>query len=83
MTTGTSWRAGCGESRTSGSERRPRETDSEQPEHRARGRPYRQIHSTEWVVRIRNGLPEFIPPKWIDVQQKPRRKALPHLARAD
>ena len=23
---------------------------------------HRQIHSTEWVVRIRDGLPEFIPP---------------------
>jgi 5-methylcytosine-specific restriction protein A len=44
---------------------------------------HRLIHSTDWVVRIRNGLPEFIPPKWIDVQQTPRRKALPHLARAD
>jgi 5-methylcytosine-specific restriction protein A len=44
---------------------------------------HRQIHSTDWVVRIRDGLPEFIPPKWIDVQQTPRRKALPHLARAD
>jgi 5-methylcytosine-specific restriction protein A len=40
---------------------------------------HRQIHSTEWIVRIRDGLPEFIPPKWVDVQQVPRRKALPHL----
>ena len=40
---------------------------------------HRQIHFTEWVVRIRDGLPEFIPPKWIDPQQTPRRKALPHL----
>ena len=38
-----------------------------------------QIHSTEWVVRIRDGLPEFIPPKWIDPLQRPRRKALPQL----
>ena len=36
---------------------------------------HRQIHSTEWVVRIRDGLPEFIPPKWLDFEQKPRRKA--------
>jgi 5-methylcytosine-specific restriction protein A len=41
---------------------------------------HRQIHSTEWVVRIRDGLPEFIPPTWIDVEQRPRRRALPHLA---
>ena len=43
---------------------------------------HRQIHSTEWIVRIRDGLPEFIPPKWIDFEQKPRRRALPHLAAA-
>ena len=43
---------------------------------------HRQIHSTEWICRIRDGLPEFIPPAWIDPQRTPRRKALPHLARA-
>jgi Domain of unknown function (DUF222)/HNH endonuclease len=41
---------------------------------------HRQIHSTEWICRIRDGLPEFIPPKWIDKSQTPRRRALPHLA---
>jgi hypothetical protein len=41
---------------------------------------HRQIHSTEWIVRIRDGLPEFVPPKWVDVEQRPRRRALPHLA---
>ena len=40
---------------------------------------HRQVHSTEWVVRIRDGLPEFIPPKWLDFDQRPRRRALPHL----
>jgi 5-methylcytosine-specific restriction protein A len=40
---------------------------------------HRQIHFTEWVVRIRDGLPEFIPPKWVDPLQRPRRKALPQL----
>jgi 5-methylcytosine-specific restriction protein A len=40
---------------------------------------HRQIHFTEWIVRIRNGLPEFVPPKWIDRTQTPRRKALPQL----
>jgi len=44
---------------------------------------HRQIHSTEWICRIRDGLPEFIPPAWIDPERRPRRKALPHLARAD
>ena len=40
---------------------------------------HRQMHFSEWVVRIRDGLPEFIPPKWLDPKQTPRRKALPHL----
>jgi 5-methylcytosine-specific restriction protein A len=43
---------------------------------------HRQIHSTGWIVRIRDGLPEFVPPKWIDFFQAPRRKALPHLVGA-
>jgi hypothetical protein len=43
---------------------------------------HRQIHFTEWIVRIRDGLPEFIPPKWIEFEQRPRRRALPHLAAA-
>ena len=40
---------------------------------------HRQIHFTEWVVRIRDGLPEFIPPKFVDPTGTPRRKALPQL----
>jgi 5-methylcytosine-specific restriction protein A len=32
-----------------------------------------------WTVRIRDGLPELIPPVWIDPRQAPRRKPLPHL----
>jgi Domain of unknown function (DUF222)/HNH endonuclease len=43
---------------------------------------HRQAHSTEWVVRIRDGLPEFIPPRWIDPDRRPRRRALPHLVAA-
>ncbi len=42
---------------------------------------HRQIHHSEWIVRIRDGLPEFIPPAWIDPDRRPRRRALPHLAR--
>ena len=34
---------------------------------------HRQIHHTDWTVRIRDGLPEFLPPRWIDPQQTPRR----------
>jgi Domain of unknown function (DUF222)/HNH endonuclease len=40
---------------------------------------HRQMHFTEWIVRIRDGLPEFIPPVWIDLERRPRRKPLPHL----
>ena len=35
------------------------------------------------LCRIRDGHPEFIPPAWIDPQQRPRRRPSPHLARAD
>ncbi len=41
---------------------------------------HRQIHHTDWTIHIRNGLPEFIPPRWIDPTQTPRRPVLPHLA---
>ena len=41
---------------------------------------HRQMHFSEWVVRIRDRLPEFIPPEWVDESRTPRRKALPHLA---
>jgi hypothetical protein len=35
---------------------------------------HREIHSSGWSVRIAaDGPPEFIPPPWIDVEQKPRR----------
>ena len=43
---------------------------------------HRQTHSTEWICRIRDGLPQSIPPKWMDFEQEPRRRALPHLAGA-
>jgi Domain of unknown function (DUF222)/HNH endonuclease len=39
---------------------------------------HREIHSSEWAVRIApDGQPEFIPPKWIDPQQRARRKPPP------
>jgi 5-methylcytosine-specific restriction protein A len=43
---------------------------------------HRQIETTDWTVRIRNGLPEFIPPAWIDATRTPRRKPLLHPIRA-
>ncbi|NMH95746.1 HNH endonuclease signature motif containing protein [Pseudonocardia acidicola] len=41
---------------------------------------HRLLHHSEWIVCIRDGLPEFIPPAWIDPNRTPRRRALPHLA---
>jgi 5-methylcytosine-specific restriction protein A len=35
---------------------------------------HRMMHRSGWIVRIRDGLAEFIPPKWIDYTQTPRRK---------
>jgi Domain of unknown function (DUF222)/HNH endonuclease len=38
---------------------------------------HREIHATDWVVRIAaDGIPEFVPPRWIDPSQAPRRQ--PH-----
>ena len=36
---------------------------------------HRLIHDSGWKVRIRDSLPEFIPPKWVDFSQTPRRNA--------
>jgi 5-methylcytosine-specific restriction protein A len=41
---------------------------------------HRMIHSSGWTVRIRDHMPEFIPPKWLDHSQTPRRKTSPYLA---
>jgi Domain of unknown function (DUF222)/HNH endonuclease len=36
---------------------------------------HRLLHrESGWIIRIRNGIPEFIPPKWIDRTQTARRK---------
>jgi hypothetical protein len=41
---------------------------------------HRLLHrESGWTVRIRDGIPEFIPPAWIDKARQPRRKPLPHL----
>jgi hypothetical protein len=42
---------------------------------------HRQLHHTGWSMRIVNGVPEFLPPKWLDREQKPIRNTthnLPH-----
>lgn len=40
---------------------------------------HRLLHHPGWVVQIRDGLPEFIPPQWVDPKQVSRRRPLPHL----
>ena len=41
---------------------------------------HRLLHHSEWIVRLRDGFPEFIPPAWIDPQQQPRAAPRPHAA---
>lgn len=36
---------------------------------------HRLLHHSPWTVRIRDGLPEFVPPRWIDPLQRPRRQS--------
>jgi hypothetical protein len=43
---------------------------------------HRVLHASEWVIRLRGGFPEFIPPRWVDPDQVPRRKPSPHMPRA-
>ncbi|MDN5918454.1 MAG: HNH endonuclease [Pseudonocardia sp.] len=40
-------------------------------------RHHRLIHHPGWTVRIRDGLPEFLPPAWIDPSRTPRRQPGP------
>ncbi|GAA1293153.1 HNH endonuclease signature motif containing protein [Pseudonocardia aurantiaca] len=39
---------------------------------------HRLLHHSDWIVRLRHGLPEFIPPVWIDPRRKPRAAPRPH-----
>nr|WP_255426774.1 HNH endonuclease signature motif containing protein [Pseudonocardia sp. C8] len=41
---------------------------------------HRLLHHPGWIVRIRDGLPEFVPPRWIDPLQQPRRQPRPATA---
>ena len=43
------------------------------------GHHHRNIHHHGWQVRLRHGLPVFLPPPWIDPTQTPRRNRLHHL----
>jgi 5-methylcytosine-specific restriction protein A len=39
---------------------------------------HRLLHQPGWIVRIHDGHPEFVPPKWIDIHQVPRRRPPPN-----
>jgi Domain of unknown function (DUF222)/HNH endonuclease len=41
---------------------------------------HREHTKRGWTVRLVHGLPEWIPPRWIDPQQVPRRNSAHHLA---
>lgn len=43
---------------------------------------HRLVHHTDWIVRLRDGLPEFIPPTWIDPDRHPRRRPRPQFVPA-
>ncbi len=44
-------------------------------------RHHTEIHKDQWRIEpASDGTPEFIPPKWIDVNQRPRRNTVHHLA---
>lgn len=39
------------------------------------------VHQGQWRIRMAtDGVPEFIPPRWIDPQQRARRNTVHHLA---
>lgn len=72
-----------------GCDRRPQWTDAHHILHWAKGGPtepnnlvllcrrdHSLIHHGGWEVRIRGGLPEFIPPPFVDPEQRPRRNTL-------
>jgi hypothetical protein len=43
------------------------------------GHHHRLIHTSAWTVRIAaDGLPEFVPPAFIDPQRRPRRNTRHH-----
>jgi hypothetical protein len=37
---------------------------------------HRVIHGSEWTITMKEGLPYFIPPKWVDREQRPMRNML-------
>jgi hypothetical protein len=39
-------------------------------------RHHRVIHGSEWTITMIHGIPHFIPPPWVDREQKPMRNGL-------
>jgi hypothetical protein len=37
---------------------------------------HRMLHHPEWKIQVRDGIPVFIPPKWIDPLQRPMRNVI-------
>jgi 5-methylcytosine-specific restriction protein A len=41
---------------------------------------HRGVHDGGWIIRMAgDGLPEFIPPEWVDPTRTPRRNPRPNL----
>ncbi|HEY2042132.1 MAG TPA: HNH endonuclease signature motif containing protein, partial [Jatrophihabitans sp.] len=43
------------------------------------GHHHREFQTIGWTCEIRDGLPYWLPPPWIDPQQKPQHNRLPDL----
>jgi hypothetical protein len=44
---------------------------------------HRHFERLGWTVRMRAGVPEWIPPPWVDPEQRPQRNTGRHLADYD
>ena len=40
---------------------------------------HRLLDHGQWVIRMRDGVPEWLPPPWLDPDQKPLRNTAHHL----
>jgi HNH endonuclease len=44
---------------------------------------HREFEKRGWVVRMRDGTPEWTPPPWLDPAQEPRRNTAHHITHFD
>jgi hypothetical protein len=44
---------------------------------------HREFEKRGWTVRMRDGVPEWIPPRWLDPAQQPRRNTAHHVLEID